>query len=95
MSHDDLVEALSGFIEVRDNGAVIYYDRDGKHHRSNGPAAIQPDGTETWSQHGKLHRTDGPAVMFAEGRCNWYLNGYRMSEEMFNLCIANGHYVKP
>ena len=30
MSHDDLVEALSGFIEVRDNGAVIYYDRDGK-----------------------------------------------------------------
>ncbi len=50
-------------------------DEHGKLHREDGPAVIEPDGTQEWYRHGKLHREDGPAVVGADGYQCWYWRG--------------------
>ena len=44
-------------------------------HRLDGPALIQPDGTEAWYRNGKCHRVDGPAVKTPRGSNAWYYKG--------------------
>jgi hypothetical protein len=48
---------------------------NGKHHRTDGPAIEDSDGTKEWRLNGKRHRTDGPAVEWSNGMKVWYLNG--------------------
>ena len=77
MSHDALIEALSGYVETDEHGTVSFFNNAGAVHRTDGPAVIYSDGTETWYQHGKLHRLDGPAVIHANGVEMWYYKGER------------------
>jgi hypothetical protein len=51
----------------------IRWKRDGKHHRTDGPAVIHADGTQLWYINGTLHRLikDGPAVIHADGSQVW------------------------
>lgn len=44
-------------------------------HRLDGPALIQPDGTEAWYRNGKCHRENGPALETPDGSKAWYFKG--------------------
>lgn len=76
MSHDALIETLSGYIETSSDGVITYRNQAGERHRVGGPAEIDPNGAERWYQNGLPHRTDGPAVTRADGAQFWYLNGH-------------------
>ena len=53
---------------------IKYLNKDGKLHRSDGPARIWADGSKEWYINGKLHRTDGPARIWANGIKEWWIN---------------------
>ena len=90
MSHDALIEALSGYVETDEHGTVSFFNNAGAVHRTDGPAVIYSDGNALWYQYGKLHRTDGPALTYAVGTCFWYLQGRELSEEEFEaMTLAN------
>jgi hypothetical protein len=47
---------------------VEYRDKDGKLHRTDGPAMVRVDGYQAWYEHGLLHRGGGkPAVTYSDG----------------------------
>ena len=76
MSHDALIDALSGYVTTDANGTVVYCNSKGEPHRLDGPAVIYAShDTCKWYRNGKLHREDGPAITFASGVCFWYLDG--------------------
>ena len=54
---------------------IKYLNKDGKLHRSDGPARIWADGSKEWYINDKLHREDGPAIIDADGYKAWYING--------------------
>ena len=59
-----------------DNHDSEVWIKDGKYHRTDGPAAITMMGSKSWFKNGKRHRNDGPAIVFANGGgIRWYLNG--------------------
>ena len=74
LSHDVLIDRLSGSVETTATGTVIYRNAAGKSHRIGGPAIIYATGEEHWHQNGKLHRIDGPAVVYADGSRAWCQN---------------------
>jgi len=53
-------------------GTIKFY-KNGKRHRTNGPAIMSPYQSEWWI-HGIRHRLDGPAIESAHGEA-WYING--------------------
>lgn len=64
-------------IRIHFDGKIEYLDKDGKHHRMDGPAVEYPDGNKLWMKHGFLHCTNGPAYTsnsleewYFEGRCH-------------------------
>ncbi len=57
------------------NKIIEWKDKDGKLHRDDGPAWIEPNGTQIWVQHGEYHRDDGPAVVEPDGTQLWYQDG--------------------
>lgn len=68
------------------NGDIFWY-RNGKLHRENGPAIEFANGDKHWYINGKLHREDGPAIEDAiNGIEKWYKNG--------ELYRENGHMQK-
>ena len=95
MSHDALIDALSGYVDTWSDGTVVYRNAARQPHRIDGPAVIYPSGTRAWYQNGRLHRTDGAAIMFSGGVCNWYLNGVSMPEDVFWQRIASGDHLEP
>ena len=52
------------------NGTIFWYKND-KRHREDGPAVEYANGTKCWYKDNKRHRDDGPAVEYA------YANGYK------------------
>jgi len=56
------------------NGTKYWY-KDGKLHRTSGPAIIHLDGTKYWYKDGKLHCTSGPAFISSDGTKYWYKDG--------------------
>ena len=75
MSHDALIEALSGYVKTCRLGSVNYFNSKNQLHRIDGPAVIYPSGSVSWYRDGALHRTDGPAVIYSDGDKLWYQNG--------------------
>jgi hypothetical protein len=62
---------------IESNGNQYWLGKDGKYHRTDGPAYIWADGSMSWYEDGKLHRTDGPAFIDINGYKEWYVNGKR------------------
>ena len=59
------------------DGCTQYFKfKGGPLHRTDGPALILGDGTESWYFDGELHRTDGPAVSTHYGD-SWFEHGRR------------------
>ncbi len=79
-------------MHIKNNGAKYWY-KDGKHHRTDGPAIVFADGVECWYQNGKLHREDGPAFIlpvgyashYPDGYCQYWLEGHRVEESDLGL----------
>jgi len=67
---------------------LIYYFKNGKYHREDGPAIELADGTKAWYLNDKRHRLDGPAVEWVGGNKQWYIEGKLYSEEEFTKKVA-------
>jgi len=67
-----------------------YWYKEGKLHRTDGPAIEYASGTKQWYQEGKLHRTDGPAVEYANGDKFWWKEGKRHRTDGPAVEYANG-----
>ena len=91
MSHDALIEALSGSIVCQD-GVIVYLNAEGRPHRTDGPAIVYPDGNLRWCRNGVYHRADGPAVIYPNGLRAWYLYGVAMVEDEHNQRIKSGEF---
>lgn len=59
---------------IDSNGDHNWFDKNGYHHREDGPAKINEDGEEWW-WHGYLHREGGPAKISSRGNNFWYKKG--------------------
>jgi hypothetical protein len=73
---------MTGSDSLRKDGICktdIYGDKtwykDGKLHRTDGPAVEWALGSKFWYQNSKLHRDDGPAVEYTNGDMVWYQHG--------------------
>ncbi len=59
-------EAEQASIDCLKNGTTLeifsWKDKDGKFHRTDGPASIAEWGSCEWHIHGEFHREDGPAL---------------------------------
>jgi hypothetical protein len=79
----------NGYI-VTSKSNVIYYNNNGKAHRTDGPAIEYASGKKEWWIKGKRHRTDGPAIIYADGDKSWYLNGKHHRTDGPAIERANG-----
>ena len=61
-------------VRVYKDGEKLWL-KNGKYHRTDGPAIEYVDGGKEWLQNGKHHRADGPAVDLASGYKEWRQNG--------------------
>ena len=52
----------------------IQWTRNGKLHRTDGPATINVNGTQWWYINGRVHRYDGPAIIYADGTQVWCID---------------------
>lgn len=48
MTTDTLIDALSGYVDTRSDGTVVYRNAVGQTHRIDGPAIEWSDGEEEW-----------------------------------------------
>jgi hypothetical protein len=60
---------------INENGAKIWRNSEGEHHRTDGPAVEYSNGSKSWWIKGKCHRTDGPAVEYSNGGKAWWVEG--------------------
>jgi hypothetical protein len=58
-----------------------YWNLNGEHHRTDGPAIIYTDGHKEWWLNGKRHREDGPAIEGLFGYKEYWLYGIEYSFE--------------
>jgi hypothetical protein len=54
--------------------AGVFHLKDGKRHRTDGPAIEYADGGKEWWVDNQLHRTDGPAIEYADGGKEWWVD---------------------
>jgi hypothetical protein len=71
------------YINVNLNNAIYFYDKNGWHHRLNGPAYINSD-NKSWWKNGALHRLDGPAFENENGQYQeWWIKGIEYDEHIY------------
>jgi antitoxin component YwqK of YwqJK toxin-antitoxin module len=71
-----------------DWGDITYF-RNGRLHRTDGPAVITRSRCEWW-RNGVRHRIDGPAVeeaksLWHDRRIEWWINGVQLNETLLNF----------
>jgi hypothetical protein len=66
------------------DGSKEWLNKEGKHHKENGPSVIGYGDCEGWLQNGKLHRSKGPAIerfipnsFVKNGDKEWWKNNKR------------------
>ena len=95
MSHDALIDALSGYIETGPDGTVRHYNSSGNLHRVGGPAVETKHGLQAWYRNGVCHRIDGPAIVYEDGYCRWFIDGTEVTEERVKQHISAGDSCEP
>jgi hypothetical protein len=73
LTREDLRKMMPEVV-IRKNGSKEWY-RNGRLHRSDGPAIERHNGDKKWYKNGQLHRSDGPAIERHNGDKEWYKNG--------------------
>ena len=81
----------TGIVEY-EIGTKIWY-KEGKYHRTDGPAIELADGTKYWFKEGKFHRTDGPAIVGINGYKEWFVNGDLVGYSVLNFLVFNSLYI--
>ena len=66
---------------VDDYGIIRYTIKNGKFHRTDGPAYESPCGLKVWYINGLCHREDGPARIHDTDVYFYYLYGNMYSKE--------------
>jgi hypothetical protein len=78
------------------NGLIIDPDgdktwwKDGKRHRTDGPAVERANGDKHWIVDGEYHHTDGPSSEWCDGSKAWHVNGLRHRTDGPAIEHANG-----
>lgn len=62
---------------------LLWYNKEGRLHRKDGPAKIFPDGTRAWYLDGELHREDGPAIIWFNDDKDWFIRGEAVATYWF------------
>ena len=75
---------------IDDNNTIRWYNKDGQHHREDGPAVEWADGDKFWCINGQFHREDGPAIEYASGTKQWWINDQLHREDGPAIEYANG-----
>jgi len=75
---------------IEPDGTKIWYNKEGKRHRVDGPAITHPDGYQVYYQNGKLHNENGPAVIHADGEQQYCQNGLRHRLDGPAIIYADG-----
>lgn len=70
---DDMI--MNGY-GVTITSRKIIWTKNGKIHRSDGPAVESIDGGCKWYRNGLPHRRDGPAEITSTGKMLYYIDGY-------------------
>ena len=84
----DVPKNFSGICQI---DIYIYYYKDGKFHREDGPASEDSDGNKFWYIDDELHRLDGPAIEFSGGTKEWYINGHLHRTDGPAIERSDGH----
>jgi hypothetical protein len=58
---------------IDDHGTKRWLDKNGKHHRIDGPSLIYTNGSQIWYKNTQLHRIDGPAYIQCNGYHMWWI----------------------
>jgi hypothetical protein len=85
----DIPDYFTGTIEYPDGTKV--WLKNGKRHRTNGPAIIRPNGAKYWLQNGKYHRLNGPAYETPDGHKEWCQDGKVHRADGPAIEYANGN----
>ena len=67
--------------EVIDICGDIFYLKNNKLHREEGPAIIYKNGIIWWMNDGKLHRENGPAIINKKELIEYWIYGQPATEE--------------
>jgi hypothetical protein len=73
---------------VDKDGTIWYKNKNGKLHRTDGPAFEHTSGTKSWWINGVRHREDGPATIYSNGYERYYLNDKKYSKEEYDDQVA-------
>lgn len=85
----ELFKKTHSVMHVQSNGDREWR-KDGKLHRTDGPAIEWANGTKKWYADDQLHRTDGPAIEYADGTKWWWVDGERHRTDGPAFEAANG-----
>ena len=69
---------------------VEFKNKKGQLHRTDGPALIEPDGSQLYFQNGKLHREYEPAMILSSGKQIYFQNGAIHREDGPAVIYPNG-----
>ncbi len=75
----------TGIVEWEDGD--VWWLKNGKQHRTDGPAVIWNNGKKKWYVNNKLHRIEGPAIECADGSVEYWINDKKVTkeaQEMYN-----------
>jgi len=75
VTEQDVMGKQESTMTVDQYGIKSWRNKEGKYHRTDGPAIEHSNGTKYWYLNGDLHRTDGPAIECADGYQLWCQNG--------------------
>ena len=81
-------EYTGTLIDKHDN---VFWYKDGKFHREDGPACEWANGSKEWYINGVWHREDGPARIGVSGSKAWMINGKLHREDGPAVEHANGY----
>lgn len=76
---------------IHNEGIVIYWYKNNKLHREDGPAVEFSNGKHLeWMINDEHHRNDGPAIICEDGTQAWYYNGSAHREDGPAIIRADG-----
>ena len=76
---------FTGCLIDKDND--VFWYKNGKRHRTDGPAIECANGDKWWYKNGEYHRENGPAIECATGSKRWYLNGEILTEQEHRIAV--------
>ncbi len=83
-SHQFVPKNYTGLVKWN-TGSEEWY-KNGKRHRTDGPAVEWFDGTRFWYKKGLPHREDGPAIEDFNGYIiEYWINGEKVEKEAMEL----------